>query len=190
MAVRDATPRRRLGIGALMGMVAGIAVGFWIVVPSLDADRDKPGLLPLRDPWDESLFFVAIAILGGLSVLGPVILLLAKGRRPRARWGPGELIWFVQGMASWLLWPPVIYGRLRGKTIGDTTSGVCWAYGTPLMAIYMVAGLTAGRWIRRRRRGRRVWSWHERFGLMLGLLWAVSGLYVLYHLYRSDFFGR
>jgi hypothetical protein len=81
----------------------------------------------------------------------------------------------------------VVYRRLRGAEFTDTESGMCFAYGTPLMAIYVTAALLAGGWFGRRRRRRLRRSWREQFGLLLGLAWACTGLYVLYLLYSDDF---
>jgi uncharacterized protein (TIGR03382 family) len=64
---------------------------------------------------------------------------------------------------------------------------MCFAYGTPLMAIYVTAALLVGGWLGRRRRRQLRRSWRERFGLVLGLTWACTGLYVLYLLYHDDF---
>jgi len=57
-----------------------------------------------------------------------------------------------------------------------------------LMAVYVVAALLAGGWLRRGRRRRFARrSWRERFGLLLGLAWACTGAYVLFLLYSDDF---
>jgi hypothetical protein len=172
------SPHRRVTILGLMALVAGAGVGLWLVGPDL------------REPPEHLLDQVVLAIvgvLGGISLLGPLILaaeLLARRRRP---FGPGEVIWFSQGMASWLLWPPVIYSRSNGQKFSDTLSGPCYYYGTPLMAIYVTSALLAGGWIRPRRRRRAPRSWRERCGLLLGLAWACTGFYVLYQLYKQDF---
>jgi hypothetical protein len=50
------------------------------------------------------------------------------------------------------------------------------------MAIYVTVALLAGGWLRRGRR-RRWRSWREQFGLLLGLAWACTGLYVMYLFY-------
>ena len=63
-------------------------------------------------------------------------------------------------------------------------AGLCWFYGTPLMAIYVTAALLAGGWLRRHRRRRR--SWREQFGLVLAALWCCTGFYVLYLIYREE----
>jgi hypothetical protein len=101
-------------------------------------------------------------------------------------------LWFCQGTASWLLWPPVIVHQVRAKP-GEITGGaaVCYLYGTPLMALYVTIALLAGGWLPlRRRRRRRPRSWTERFGLILGLIWACTGLYVLWGIYHDDLFRR
>ncbi len=191
MPDRNGSDRRRFGLGALMLLIAGVAVGFWIVVEDLRQLPQRQGSIgfhPHFGSWDEAVFLVVLGGLGGLSVVGPPLLFWGR-RRDRRRWGPGHVLWFSQGMASWLLWPPVIYKRVQGGRLVEASTGICWVYGTPLMAIYVVAALTAGHWIRRRRR-RKPLAWPERFGLILGLLWAVTGVYVLYQLYRGDFGGR
>jgi hypothetical protein len=66
---------------------------------------------------------------------------------------------------------------------------VCYFYGTPLMALYVTIALLAGGWLRRPRRRRRARrSWTETFGLLLGLVWACTGLYVLATIYHGDLF--
>ncbi len=76
--------------------------------------------------------------------------------------------------------------RFHGYKTGETTD----YYGTPLMALYVTITLLAGGWLplrpgRRRRRARR--SWTDTFGLILGLIWACTGLYILSTIYRNDF---
>jgi hypothetical protein len=56
------------------------------------------------------------------------------------------------------------------------------------MALYVTISLLAGGWLRPRRLRRVRRSWTETFGLLLGLLWACTGLYVLVLLYRQDLF--
>jgi hypothetical protein len=59
------------------------------------------------------------------------------------------------------------------------------------MALYVTIALHAGGWLPlRRRRRHRPRSWTETFGLLLGLLWACTGLYVLGLIYHDDLFRR
>jgi hypothetical protein len=172
------SPPRRLTIFGLMALVAAAGVGLWLVAPDLREGDDRV---------TERFVLGVVGVLGGISLLGPVFLiaeLLGRRRRP---FGPGEVVWFSQGMASWLLWPPVVYNRLQGQKFSDTLSGPCYYYGTPLMAIFVTSALLAGGWIRPRRRGRARRSWREQCGLLLGLAWACTGFYVLYQLYKQDF---
>lgn len=178
-------PGRRMHLGEMMLLVAGVAVGLWLVMPT-DGGMPKMGAL------EGGLLLWASGVLGGLSVVGPLLLLHERRQRHRRSgrrepWGAGRFLWFSSGTAAWLLWPPVVFLRVsHGRSFGDSSSGVCFAYGTPLMALYVVAALVAGGWLRRSRRRRLRRSWRERFGLILGLLWACTGLYVLALLYAED----
>ena len=177
----DTRPPRgnqQLTVLELMILIAGVAVGIWLVAKDLTSADNTIEF--------EDVMAVVIAVLGGLSVVGPPLLLL-EWRRRRVHWHAGKVLWFAQGMASWLLWPPVVYTRLRGKGFNDSMSGMCWFYGTPLMAIYVTLALLSGGWLRRSRRRRLGRSWREQFGLLLGMAWACSGFYILYLLYAEDF---
>ncbi len=157
----------------------GAVLGIWIA--SARPDRIE-GVIGLHAPI---ILNTVGAILGGLSLAGPIVVIRSRrGRRQPPR--PGELIWATQGIATWLLWPPVVWKRLSGGNLEDTSSGVCYAYGTPLMALYLTIGLLAGGWLRPRRFRRRALPWQECFGLVLGFLWACTGLYVLWLLYNGD----
>ncbi len=178
----------RFGLGVAMLLIASVALGFWMVVDDLRSPNLNPGAEPHFGPWDLIASLVVVFVLGGLSIVGPPLLLLRRTRRP---WGPGRILWFAQGTASWLLWPPVLYHRVaHGGRLGESMSGVCYFYGTPLMAIYMTSALLAGGHLRRGRPRRRDRSWEERFGLFLGMAWACTGLYLLVIFYRQDFFKR
>ncbi|MFO0951330.1 MAG: hypothetical protein U0835_09300 [Isosphaeraceae bacterium] len=178
------TGAQRFSIWEFNVLIAGLALGIWLCLSGGRVNQDPsigaPGYV----------LILAAGVLGGLSLVG-VPLLLGERFRYRRRWGPGKLLWFASGTSAWLLWPPMIHHKVRGQAPFDTMSGVCFAYGTPLMALYVTAALLAGGWIRRRRRRRsraRARSWRESFGLFLGLAWACTGLYVLSLLYHDDFF--
>ena len=167
---------RRLAIWEMCLLVAGIAVGFWLF-----------GMMEMG-PGGLGWYGPLIGVLGGMSVVGPPILLWERRRR-RSRWGPGEVLWFSSGISAWLLWPPIVIVRLRGQgggQVGGGTTATCFAYGTPLMAIYVGSALLFGGWIRRKgwSRRRRL-SWREKFGLALGVAWAATGGYVLYLIYAE-----
>lgn len=167
---------RRLAIWELCALIAGVAVGIWLLAKDVGDPAPSPYGL-----W--------IGVLGGASIVGPP-LLLGERRRRRARWGPGEVFWFSTGASAWLLWPPVVVARLRGRPAGPggpgTMGAQCFAYGTPLMAVYVGSALLFGGWIRRKGRSRRRrLSWRERFGLALGVAWAATGGYVLYLIYAE-----
>jgi hypothetical protein len=94
-------------------------------------------------------------------------------------------------MAAWLLWPPIVYNRIaHDGRFKDSMSAVCFFYGTPLMAVYVTFALLAGGHLRRSRRRRLGRSWQENFGLLLGLAWACTGLYLIALFYRSDLLRR
>lgn len=185
--IRHAPRRPRPTIGELMILIAGVGVGLTVALPIF---RDEPSL-------GEAFLVVAGAMLGGASLVGVPLLLWERWRGDRKRFGPGRLMWFAHGTAAWLLWPPIILGRhssARGQNppiVDPSAAEICFFYGTPLMAVYVTASLLAGGWLRRRRRGNRRPAtpipWRERFGLLLGMGWAVLGLYVLSMIYRSKF---
>jgi uncharacterized protein (TIGR03382 family) len=159
-----------------MLLIAGLGVGLWLILGELRGIDTFPDT--------DTILLVLVMSLGGLAAVGPPMLLWGR-RRLRRPWGPGRLLWFSTGASAWLLWPPVVYQRVRDNQFQQTTSGACFAYGTPLMALYLTLALLAGGWLGRRRRRRR--DWRETFGLLLGLAWACTGLYVLYLLYSEDF---
>jgi hypothetical protein len=173
---------RRLTILDLVVLIAGLTIGFWLALAI------NEGHLP--DDAGQWLNFV-IFVLGGLSLVGPPLLVRERLRR-RTRLRPGELWWFCQGTASWLLWPPVVVAHVRAKPAEmGGGAAVCYLYGTPLMALYVTIALLAGGWLPLRRRRRRpTRSWTETFGLILGLIWACTGLYVLGQIYHDDLFRR
>jgi hypothetical protein len=167
-------------LGVFMLMIAGAALGLWVAVP-------VPQEQLTNGTWVDALILLLVHTLGGASLVGvPLLLWTARSRR----WGAGRLLWFTQGTATWLLWPPIVYRRAVAGTPRDSMSEVCYVYGTPLMAVYVTLALLAGGYLSRTRR-RRIWrSWQETLGLLLGLAWACTGLYVLWTLYRTDFFKK
>lgn len=169
-------PPRRFGIGAAMVLVAGFALGMGLLSRALVGSHgDIQGAVLLSLAYG----------LGGLSFIGVPLLLMRRGRRP---WGAGRILWFASGTSAWLLWPPIIGERVLGlgaNRVDPRPAEACFAYGTPLMALYVTLALLSGRRIGRPRRRSRPLDWTERFGLILGLLWACTGGYVLYLIYRS-----
>ena len=166
---------QRLTLLELMILIAGVAVGLWLFAKEvMTAPTDK----------FEWLAVFLLAVLGGLSVVGPPFLLL-EPRRRWSMWRAGKVMWFSQGMASWLLWPPIIYARIQGS---DAFLYCAIAYlFTPLMGLCLMLALLAGGWLRGARGRYRYRSWREQFGLLLGSAWACMGFYVLYYLYSEDF---
>ncbi|GIW87978.1 MAG: hypothetical protein KatS3mg108_2302 [Isosphaeraceae bacterium] len=189
MTVPSTRPRRqRFHLVEGMVLIAGIAVSFWLFTPALRenflGEGQPRGINLLASPL---AFLPIVIVLGGLSWVGVPLLLIERARRRRdPAWGEGRILWFATGSASWLLWPPIIARRATGSNINGV-SEVCYIYGTPLMALYVIWALWAGGRLRRNRRRRLVRrSWRERFGLILGALWACTGLYLLAWIYAGD----
>ncbi len=186
---------RRFHLVEGMALVAGVAVALGLFNQPLRELFDRPGgeSPPFLGMIDTVVYFSLVVLLGGLSFMGvPMLLIERFGRDPRPAWGEGKTLWFATGLSAWLLWPPVIARRgTGGNRIGEGVSELCFLYGTPLMALYMVWALWAGGRLRRARRRRQAArSWRERFGLILGLIWACTGLYMLALIYRQEFFRR
>lgn len=177
-------------LGALMVLIAVGSLGFWLVLPELREQMNRPAGTPFRLSLDGALqlaWAASVGILGGLSLMGPP-LLLRESRRQRRRWGPGKFLWFVLGTASWLMWPPMIFARPRPALPTGGATRICYFYGTPLMALYVVTALFVGGRFRRSLRRRYGAGWSERFGVVTGLIWALIGVGVLISLYIQDIF--
>ena len=180
--------RTRPSLGEMMLLVAGVGVGLAMLMPEIRDNDPKPS---------EWVLLLGGAVLGGVALVGVPLLLWERVRGDCRRFGAGRLLWFAHGTAAWLLWPPIVVGRrsaARGQNppiVDPAVPEICYYYGTPLMAVYVTTSLLAGGWLRRgSRRGRRrpaSRSWRERFGLVLGMIWAALGLYVLSMIYRNSF---
>jgi hypothetical protein len=165
----------------VVGLAAGLALARWV-----PRGGDEAGWLLI---WT--------VLVGGLSLVGLPLVILDRRRRGRQGFrtrpsGPGQILWLSTGTAAWLLWPPIVM-RTRAaqpnQMLDGGTATICFAYGTPLMALYVTIALLLGGHFRRGSRGRRLRrrrSWTETFGLILGLLWAATGLYVLAMIYLDD----
>ncbi len=80
--------------------------------------------------WDQPVLLLLVFMVGGMSFVGvPLLLWTARGQV----WHAGRLLWFIQGTATWLLWPPMIYRR----TVEGSLKGMaaCYYYGTPAMGL-------------------------------------------------------
>lgn len=153
-------------------LIAGAAFGLWLVTPAWREARNG------TDDWLRVLAFV----LGGVSCVGPPMLLWRRIRL-RARLELGELLWFCLGTASWLLWPGAVFVRLKGSSMSNVMSMICFTYVSGLMALFATVTLFAsGYQVVRPNR-----SWRETLGLLLCGAWSALGAYLLYGIYRSDF---
>lgn len=183
-------PERRAGrehfrILELLILVTGAGIALTLCRPIWTASHGSTGEVPI-----EMVPFglrIVVVVLGGFSLVG-VPLLLAGITRRRTPWGPGKVAWFAQGLATWLLWPPIIYYQSPLHRGGPPVpwSSACWLWGTPLMGLYITLAVLAGGWFGRRGRRRMNRSWKEQFGLVLSCLWACTGLYILGLLYWMD----
>jgi len=162
----------RLTILDLGLMVAGVSLGLWLVLDQLRGSSDLRG----------KCFIMAVFVLGGVSVVGAPVLLWHRARGGSL--GPGELLWFFQGTAAWLLLPPIFDLRIRGKPCTGTMAMNCYLQGGPLMGSFLAISLLTGGWLRLRRGRRR--TGREVFGLLVGPAWAVMGLSVLWQIVRGD----
>ena len=127
------TGESALSIGLAMLLIAGATVGIWLALGELRSRNMGNG----PDDHIAKVIFVFVFVLGGVSLVGVPLLLRTARHRP---WGAGRLLWFAQGTAAWLLWPPIVYQRVQGRTAGSI-SAICYFYGTPLMALYMTLAL-------------------------------------------------
>jgi hypothetical protein len=96
----------RLNVGMVMLQIAGVALGLWLVIPWLRARAVEAGRQPDVHEWLLGLVFV----LGGISLLGPPLLLVTARN---LRWAAGRLLWSAYGTAVWVLWPPMVYKRIH-----------------------------------------------------------------------------
>lgn len=168
--------RDRIKLYEIMILIAGVAIGLWLTPRSVPANA-------------ADLYSAAVFLLGGLSIAGIPLMLADRrttGSRRSRRFGAGRLLWFAQGMAAMLLWPPAVVLKLRG--VGRQGEGIlvlCFMHVAPLLSLMVLPALAFGGWLGRRR-GPRMAHWRERFGIGLTLAWAAIGLYVLGTLYLAD----
>jgi len=154
-----------------MGLIATLAVGFWLALPMMER----------RD-----FFPSAVLLLGAVSAWGPLILILERFRRRRPI-RSGKLLWLVTGLAAWMLWPPALVRHVAFQKADPGLSLVCFTYVVPLSGLLLTGALALGG----RLHDRKGWRtpWREAFGRWLALAWSSLGVYVLYTLYRGDLFG-
>ena len=170
----EAPNRGRLTLGESMVLIAGVAASLWMVRIGLHTFDPKS--------WHHWLC-EADCMLWGISIVGPILLVRERVGR-RTPWSAGEWLWFVQGIAGWLFGPPyaIITIRSRGSYIFDDLPVVlAFFWTTPLIGLVAALALLAGGRFRRRRPRRRA-SWKGRLGLVLGLMWAGIGVFMLVYI--------
>jgi hypothetical protein len=183
------TKYERLSLLELLFLVTGVGIALAVSRQVWTADYQATDADPIQVV--PVVVRVIVAVLSGFSFVG-VPLLLSRLTRRRTPWGPGKVAWFSQGIAAWLLWPPIVIYQLPLPRSGTDLpwSSVCWLWGTPLMGLYMTAAILIGGWFGRRGRRLTNRSWREQFGLILSCLWACTGLYLLGLLYWIDLFKK
>ena len=163
-------------IADMLALVAALALGSWLVMPMF---RGGDSLLSLR------LVTASTALLGSIALTGPPNPLIARRWLTRRPLGPGSLVWFATGMATWGLWPALIFVRARSVTLDRSLSFTCYLYVAPLLGLFLTLSLLlSGSW----RRGRRPLGWRERVGRPMALAWSAVGGYLLYKIYRDEVF--
>jgi hypothetical protein len=161
----------------VMLLIGGVAAGLW-----LSRDQEDYGADLLE--WDRPIFITTAFVLGGLSLIGPPLLLLNSRYYP---WGEGRFLWFVLGSAAWLTWPGIaLLGQERVRMHWGGRCSALFMYGTPLIALCHMIGLLGSGRLGSPTRHRLRQSWQECFGLILGLGWAITGLYVAALFYWGD----
>ena len=168
-------PREQLTIFDSMVLIAGIAVGLWLFQENIGRGSPTEG-----DFW----LVCGVAVFGGLSLAGTPIVLL-DWLRSRRRWRTGAFLWFALGLASWGIAPAV--ALIRFKVGSDRSMAVpCFVYSLPLMGLFLLLACVVG--------GRPVprwWTcrgwWPEWFGMWVMVGWAITGVYVLFLIYKELF---
>lgn len=179
MATQPPTPEqanrgaRHLTLAELMLLVASVAVGLWLFLPSVKSFN-----------WtdDETYWALAVAFLSGPSWIGPPIILWR--RRHDRRRSSGRLMWFVTGVACWGMWPAILVDRFLRQGV-RVTPETCFIFVVPLMSLFLLTSLLAIAPTRIGSRHHSAW-WGDLFGLLLGYAWAAVGLYVLAKLYLGN----
>jgi hypothetical protein len=179
----------RLSIGVVMLLVSGIAIGVWLAGDLLKEEftrgrtTNEPVTAHAGFGWaDWTLAVVAGSLLGGLSLIGPPLLLITGCKR---QWGSGRTLWFSYGIATWVLWTPVVFLKAIGDHQPPWNRGgedVMLALPSVASVLTMPAMVASGA-LRRSRRRRFFQSWQERFGVALGVGWTCLGLYWIVWIY-------
>jgi hypothetical protein len=189
-------PHDRFHVLEGMALIAGLALAFWLFGDVIrerweDLSSNPHHFDPvLANRLDTLVWFGAVALLGGLSSVGVPLLVVERILGPDRRWGTGRVLWFVHGLAGWLLWPAMVFNKVA-YGIGGLPDYALMVYviASPLLGLVLFPTLFLR--LRSWRRARRAigQGWREQFGLALGLAWACAGLYLLAMIYRFYMFG-
>ena len=127
----------RLSIGVLMLIIAGAALGLWLVLDQLRLPPDHvTAKWVLRGSWGQSSFSAAsrcsaCRFCSGRPAANPggqADFSGSQAERPRGCSGPRSSTTGLQA---------------RGPPGQNSMSGLCFFYGTPLMAVYVTVALLA-----------------------------------------------
>ena len=187
-------------LGEVMALVAGLGVAFALFAETLRAD-DRPTVA-----WH----LWPLMILGGLSLPMPWLIARRHQRNVHGAvatpppslmdWNAWEFLVAIQGWAAWMTWPPLVMMRWNNQKVHESATFCTYFFGTPLMSLAVLATLIQTQGIRGlRRRGRLGGDpmspashtrpplpWTTTFAMILGALWALSGLHFLVRVIWED----
>lgn len=166
----DARPQPdRLTLRRLMLLIAGVAVGFWLI------ETEK------FDPYEVDHYRRVAWVMGfGCSLAGPWIV-TAQARRGAAL-AVAAYFWLMTGVGSWIFVPGLIYARFAGGNADPFKA--CLLYAQLLPALWLVVSIA----LVSPRMFTNLWRpgpWIERCGLALAVYWAPNGAWLVLDLYRD-----
>lgn len=158
-------PKNQITIAESMVLIAGAALGLFLLRIEHPSLRD----LPITSWW---LWLLATqAVLGGSTMMGTVLMLVARFRG-RRRWGLGAFAWFSSGICLWLGAILEVWGRLAQSGLVPGTYAEAFRFSQPVLSFCLLPGCFLGA-----RRVPKWWAlqgwWPEWMGMWSLLLWSV-----------------
>ena len=173
----------RMSIGAGMLLIAGAALGFWLALNVIKDPGGADG--PGTDQFSTWVFGLCVSARGAVGYRAPAP---ATGRPVKDHGVQADSSGLSRGRRRGCC------GRRRSTTGSHQPaipmSAMCFLLRYASHGLYVTLGLLAGGHLKRSRRHRMRCSWQETFGLLLGLAWACTGLYIISLFYRQDFTGK